>query len=153
MIKLKSPNQWSCLATSFAMLFNITVEKLYQMIGHDGSEKWWPELDEPLCRRGHHLQELTDVGEMLGYIVMYIEAKPQLQHPIANDFKIIKSKLSTEYYMGKYNGVVLGINEYRHAVAFDHNNRVIYDPNGQVYEFKNSKLIIEAFCPVLKILG
>ena len=43
MILQRSPNAWSCMPTAFAMAVNAPVEDLILSIGHDGSEKTWPD--------------------------------------------------------------------------------------------------------------
>ena len=37
------------------------MEKIIELYGHDGSEILWPELSEPLKRRGFHWQETIQV--------------------------------------------------------------------------------------------
>ena len=144
-----APNQWSCLATSFAMCFNIPILELFKLLGHDGSEIIWPDLEEPLCHRGHHLQELIDAGIHLNYATMYVERENVLMHPTKDDFIIIQPKLTIESYFDRFPGVILGIfNKIRHAVAYE--KGIIYNPNGQVSEYKRDFEIL-AYCPVIKL--
>ncbi len=76
--KLRSPNSWSCLITSFAIVLKCSVAKLVRLVGHDGSKVQWPELKEPNCRRGFHIQEMIDCAWALGYAVTAFEAMPAL---------------------------------------------------------------------------
>ena len=75
MLQLK-PNKWSCAVTAFAMALHVPVQELIQEIGHDGSEIVFPELEEPMRRRGFHSQELIYAAWKRGFTVTPIELMP-----------------------------------------------------------------------------
>ncbi len=58
MFIIPNPNEWSCLPAAFASALSVRLEAVLGCIGHDGSEITHPDLDEPLCRRGFHPQEM-----------------------------------------------------------------------------------------------
>ena len=63
------PERWQCLVTSFAMALDMLVADVMREIGHDGGQVLWPDMPEPMCRRGFHPQELIDVCRAHGYAV------------------------------------------------------------------------------------
>ena len=147
MILQQSPNNWSCIPTSFAMLFRVKVQKIFDILGHDGSEILWRGAPEPLCRRSFHVQEMIDVGIKLGYFTTVIEAQPLLT--IGGRTKAIETPYTIPDYMAWFPGVIMGIiNQNRHAVAYDGYN--IYDPNGTIYKYVKSDWKIEMYCPVIE---
>lgn len=152
MIKLQyQPNLWSCLPTAFAMCFGIEVERLMSYVGHDGSEIIWPELLEPYCRRGYHIQEMVEVGLMRDYTVLAIETAPVLVIETEPHLKPVTVELlkPIKYYLKKFDGVILGVwpNGNRHSVAYS--KGMCYDPNNSVYALSDD-VRINLFCPVLK---
>lgn len=58
MLIIESPNSWSCMPAAFATATGVPIERILLAIGHDGSEVIFPDLDDPVCRRGFHPQEL-----------------------------------------------------------------------------------------------
>ena len=134
---LRSPNRWSCLPTSFAMAFNMTLRDLLDEVGHDGSEILHHGLAEPYKRRSFHPQEMIDAGLRLDIAVVQIEALPIITSSYGTS-KLIhdvpEAEKRIEDYMRSFNGVMTGRtqpNNLPHAV-YCHKG-VIYDPNGQVY--------------------
>jgi len=73
------PNPWSCSVTAFAMAIGIPVKQLVEEIGHDGGEKIFTHLPEPMCRRGFHSQELIKFAWMHGFACTPIEMYPMLR--------------------------------------------------------------------------
>jgi len=143
------PDVWSCVATAFSMCFDVPVRKLIGMVGHDGSEILWPRIPEPHNRRGFHLQEMVDVGFLLGFAVLIIESEITLYSNDPIDIRNVKSRLSISDYLEKCEGVILGVwpNGLRHAVAYSRG--VCFDPSGDIYELTDD-VTIRVFCPVLK---
>jgi hypothetical protein len=76
---LKKYQLWGCMATSFAMAYDMTLDEFYQSVGHDGSEIVYPELPEPMRRRGVHPNECVLVGLQNGCAVTPFEVHSQLQ--------------------------------------------------------------------------
>ena len=122
-----SPNLWSCLPTAFAMAIGCPVEHLIESIGHDGSEITWPNLDEPMCRRGFHIQEIIAV--LTGLAVTPIERSPR----IAPNLTATPVTIDNEYLFQSVAHMTRGVLTGRtpkcgHAVAYDHG--AVCDPRG-----------------------
>ena len=75
----KKPNRWSCSVTAFAMAIDIPVQQLINDIGHDGSEKIFTHLPDPMCRRGFHSQELIQIAWQYGFACTPLEMYPMLR--------------------------------------------------------------------------
>ena len=132
----QTPNRWSCLPTSFAIVLDIPVSEMIERIGHDGSQLAFPTLREPECRRGFHIQECIDVALSLGVSVTPIEAFPRHApavdvNPILIDFPG-GNEDRFRRTIGTSKGVLTGRGLHtQHAVAYDHN--LIFDPNWRPY--------------------
>jgi len=132
MILQFQPNRWSCLATSFAMALDIPVAQFFDLVGHDGSEILYPELPEPVCRRGIHVQEAIEVAWTLGYSSTPFELFPQSRTSPGGPTHVVKfptgnwDRFSSQ--IGCRKGVIECVTQIGngHAVAFLEN--VIYDP-------------------------
>ena len=146
---LTKPNQWSCLAASFAMALGITIDKFCAMAGHDGSEKVWPDLPDPLCRRGFHICEATRIAITLGGSATPLELFPMTQatamSPYHGTEQIPVFYAPSRDEMGNWMdfaniiSYARGVIECRtrsgnwHAVAFE--KGVIYDPDGRYFGY------------------
>ena len=128
---IRSPNRWSCLPTSFAMVMDVDVQDLIHHIGHDGSEIEWPEIgDDPWQRRAFHIQEILYVAH-----TVYNEHFTVLQPcPVAqclshggNHTYTIDKQERFEQILHSYMGVLIGR---VHAVAW--NGHQILDPGGRI---------------------
>lgn len=110
------PNNWSCLPTAFAMVLDLPVKEIIDLIGHDGSTITWPKLPSPFCRRAFHIQELINVSHRLGYTCTPFVSRPL----IAPSPYVIPYEIELTY-RPKTPGVVLGKFPKRmfHAMAFD----------------------------------
>ncbi len=147
MIKLqKQINEASCLITSFAMILNIPVEEAIKMVGHDGIK-----IDHEGNRllKGYHVQEIIDLCISLEYSVTCIQAIPELE-----DFGLVykdgKSRLID--YLERFSGVLIGLaGTKRHAVAWNHEECQIYDPNNTIYIPTKDRFSIESFWIVIKM--
>ena len=129
---LIQPNRWSCLPCSTAMACGVSVEKIYEIIGHDGSEIIHPILDEPFCRRAFHIQECIWAAWKLGFFVMPFEVSPRLAatpgYIIDIPIKFDMEEILTGW------GIMTGEGKRgRHAIAYSAG--VGYDPNGQIIDF------------------
>lgn len=111
------------------MVLDIPVQKLIEKIGHDGSEILWPELPEPICRRGHHLEEIQmaayDIGVILTSFTPAFEYTPNEERPVKYQFDL-------RSVFERYSGIMVGqwIRGGPHAVAWSAMERMIYDPDG-----------------------
>ncbi len=138
MIHQLQPNSWSCLLTSFAMAYDMPVVDLVDLVGHDGSEIYWPTLMPPNNRRGFHIQELIMAGNALGFTVTPFEPRPVL---ISADqmFQGHPMPINQDRWLERFTaimaisrGVVTGetARGSRHAVAW--NMGKVFDPSGQI---------------------
>lgn len=142
-----SPNHWSCIPTSFAMVFGIPVQKIFDKLGHDGSEILFPELPEPYCRRSFHVQEMVDVGYTLRRHVLILERELYLS-PSDGQIKKINPLLPFDAYMKDNPCVLMGTlpNGMRHAVAYLDGK--YYDPSILTIT-TDYEINLELCCPVL----
>lgn len=149
MHQLLKPNPWSCLATSFAMALDISTHEFCLVAGHDGGEKIWPELPDPLCRRGFHISEATKVAITLGYSATPLELFPMIQatamapyhgtEQVPVFYPPTKDEIGNWMDFANIISYARGVIECRtrngnwHAVAFE--KGVIYDPDGRRFGY------------------
>lgn len=155
---LTQPNCWTCCATAYAMLMDLTIEDVFHEAGHDGSEIVFPELPEPACHRGHVPYEFTEQALLFGYALTQFNVNTSAYHAL-----LVLDNISTTYFakglaahhatietwyrpicseehglhvldvmMRKYDLMILGDNgKHCHYVAWDHKESLIYDPAGR----------------------
>lgn len=154
----KQRDNWTCYATAFAMALGLDVTELFKLIGHDGTSKLWPEIeDERFNRAGHHVQELIDVAYNLGVMIVRIDGCPAHQHFVSGVTRTPllwttdKCEKRIEKYL-KYNYGVLsgtvGFN-YWHTVAW--NGEKVYDPRGKIEDLGNFEFGFDSFYLFKKI--
>ena len=136
------PQRWMCLPTSFAMALDVPLAEVLYLLGHDGSAIQWPNLPEPLCRRGFHPQELLYVCLARGCAATRFELAPALTPGYGSrEFRILseaRSWLLFRSLIQHSRGVIEGVAEGEgqrcgHAVAYDHGR--IFDPDGAEYPY------------------
>lgn len=76
-IEIKS----GCLLYSFAAVLEVEPDVLIEEAGHDGMEKVWPDLKEPYCYKGYHIQEMIDLCMSRGFSVTEIQSMPTSMPP------------------------------------------------------------------------
>lgn len=128
-------NRWSCVVTSFAMVLDVPVLSILEIVKHDGSEIYWPELPEPNCRRGFHIQEMIDVCYLLGALVTPFQARPTSISAGANFLRIPQTFVSPEERITRAltkKGILIGetLDGQKHAVAWD--GERVFDPAGGI---------------------
>jgi hypothetical protein len=135
---LRKPERWMCLPASFAMALDIPLEAIFKETGHDGSEIVWPQLPEPMRRRGFHPQELVHVCLSRGYAATPVELFPvtcavlggfEYEHayPDGNWARFTR-------VINQSRGVLTGSgSRCGHAVAYEHGH--IFDPDGCEYDY------------------
>ncbi len=148
MLLQKQPNEWSCLITAFAIALNEPLEKLLDMIGHDGSEDIHPHLSIPYCKRSFHIQEIIDVGFELGYAIIQIDLE-LVQSVDGNVWSAGFLHQRFAQYLTNYIGVLTGIGREGkpHAVAW--NGHQCLDPNGTQYNIDDFD--VDTFYLIVKI--
>jgi hypothetical protein len=134
---LQQPNKWSCFPTAVAMVLGVEVETVIQAVGHDGSEIVWPSLEDPFRRRCFHPQEIQDAVEKAFHCVMVIYDLDPVSYNEFSD-KIFRpcGKERVKKVLESYDGVLAGITmkgNFRHAVAWNKQKQLCYDPMGHRY--------------------
>lgn len=126
-----------------------TVAELCSIIGHDGSEVLWPTLSEPLCRRGHHIEEIQYAAYYIGYLFVPFVAKFEYNPGASEELPFVQYDLSGKFQimLGRYDGILVG--EYKrgtpHAVAWNAREGCIYDPDGIIVDSKRNTFLPECF--------
>lgn len=137
------PNRWSCLPTAFAMILDRDVQDIFDFLGHDGSEILWEDLDEPLCRRSFHIQEMLVYAERQ-HNAHFIEIEDPPIIAVDEDHVAVIQRNDLDYYLRNHIGVLCGeINEHRHAVAWY--NNIVYDPSSALTYDRYAMDIEEAY--------
>jgi hypothetical protein len=147
----KQPNNWSCFPTALAMLLNTPVKEIIAKFGHDGSERVWPELEEPNSRRGFNYQELSFIALGYGYALPLFEIETiSAPNEDVTPFRISLIDCVTKLML-RHRGILLGYGgaKTHHAVAWADN--VIYDPNGATYTLDDQLFVPSAFMPLIGI--
>ena len=152
---IRQPSSWSCAAAAAAMVFDCSIESMFRRIGHDGSEIIFPELRDPACRKGFHMQEIIDVALIWNYTMTPIELAPVQTPDGKNEFEITKfhlfksPQLRYEYYVKKTRGLIEGIaSKFWHTVAYDRGK--VYDSRGRIYGIKDLKINVQRIWVVSK---
>lgn len=144
MLKQIQPTDWSCLPTAFAIVLDVPVEHLFNLIGHDGSElpEEWKYLPHPYNRRGFHIQELIYLIEFEFYkTVTPFEAKPVSTNLNNVNIEMDLSEMLT-LVLPNYSGVLTGQlarNGGYHALAWDQG--VVINPSGSEIDIQTEFLI------------
>jgi len=132
------PEPWMCMPVAFAMALGIPVDYLLTQIGHTGGQILFPNLPEPACRRGFHIQEFIHVALERGLAVTPVELYPVLSssdkrqtHTILygdNNWRRFADTVATS------RGVIDGTGfHFGHMVAYDRGR--IFDPKGSIYAY------------------
>jgi hypothetical protein len=132
------PEPWMCMPLAFAMALELPVGELLEELGHDGSELAFPNLPEPACRRGFHIQELVHVALSRGFALTPVELFPVLE---SADGKQTQTILYRDNNWKRFadilaasRGVIDGAGfRFRHMVAYDQGR--IFDPKGHIYDY------------------
>jgi len=127
----KAPISHTCLATSFAMVLDVDAKDILDSC-LDPHILLWPQLEEPQCFRGSHIQEMIDYAWGMGYSVTEIQAIPMFgalgcteTYPmVGDDYEMRRIRTYIYHYVGV-------ITTPTHAVAWD--GEMIYDPKGMMY--------------------
>lgn len=147
------PERWLCMATAFAIALELPLEDFLFLVGHDGSDILFPELPEPQCRRGHHIQECIDVAIKLNKTATPIELVPAIKGPKGNI--IIAYGNSPQGNLERFRSVVencRGVIEGQvpggcfHALAFDRGT-IINPDNGESYQYSQDAMQNRRFFP------
>lgn len=121
----------NCILMAFSKVTNLTTDELIRLLGHDGSEIIFPDLPEPLCRRGFDPREFIFPLYLKGMSVIQIDAF--IQRFVNEKMYQIDNRTNMFFAMKGNNGVLTGINQRGnyHAIAWI--NDQIHDMDGSIY--------------------
>ena len=142
----KNPVSYGCLATSFAMCLDMPIADILACLP-DGSVEVFHHKEHQ-NERGFHPQELIDVAFGLGFYVMEIEGDPKIGFSQDDRLSIFEvpgfKEERLDKYMRQTRCVVSGRRPRGsgHAVAYDPETKLYYDPAGQGWELNS--------CPITK---
>lgn len=138
-------NGHSCILASAAMILEVNQQVLIDEIGHDGSEILWPDLKEPFCRRGFHMQEIIDCAWRRGYVILEISAKPVCIPYYGAPLRVIPMPEERFLqYVRNNKGILAGqLDGVGHACAWD--GDLVYDPRGHIYSEDGCPMIVSDF--------
>ena len=125
----KAPISHTCLATSFAMVLGVDAQDLIDCA--NPHEVMWPQLEEPQCYRGHHIQEMIDLAWEHGYSVTEIQAMPRFGTLGCTQTYVLHSNTEAMTRIGRYLAMQGIITSETHAVAYA--DGIVYDPKGMMY--------------------
>jgi hypothetical protein len=135
MILQKKPQHWMCGITSFAMVLDIPVKELCELIGHDGGE-----IVSGNLRRGFHQQELIEAALNCGYAVTPVELFPVInagtEHIVVDMWagQIGGNYKRFDHHVHHSRGVIEGKGmRFMHMLAYEHG--MIYDPDGSQFPY------------------
>ena len=148
MIQLKQPNGWSCLPTAFASIVEEPVEDVFDYIGHNGSQILWPDLEEPMCRRSFHIQEMYAYCLSKNYAVTTFT--PKFGTSVLNADPFIECNKWMDDLLSHYFGVMTGTSSQGnlHALAWDGTR--FMDPQEGL--MKDQEFLLSHFHVVTKII-
>ena len=140
-MKMQKIRTGNCLLDAASIILDIDPNKLAHEIGHNGKERWWPDLKSPYDQRGYHIQEIIDVMYRHGKLMCPIESMPTLSAQGIDEEDALPIMLESDAmrrliaYMHAYKAILIGMPYYLtvelHAVAWD--LKTIIDPNGPTY--------------------
>jgi hypothetical protein len=137
-----------CLIYAAAMLLDVDVDEVIEILGHDGMETVWPDLKVPHCYKGVHTQEILDVFEQYEEALVCYQVMPQ-QSP-AGEPSLVRSVYDEQRAVDRmrhllsYSGLILSD---VHAYAWD--GKDVYDPNGVIRAI--SEVSIKEFWRLVRI--
>lgn len=98
-----------------------------EKIGHDGTAIWWPKLKGDLKYRNFHIQEIQRVAVDYGYVLAPFETCP-ISIP---DFSFENRQIAMLWPDPPLIAdSILIVNGHLHAVAYCHDEQMVYDPRG-----------------------
>lgn len=138
-------NNWSCLPAAFAHCMGVSLERMIELIGHDGSQVIWPDQPSPLNRRGFHIQEILSVVHLLNYSSMPVQLNPTLSNGYGPSIQISDTFFeAAKSWLGVHLGPSdTGIN---HAVAYIPYKGFWYPDRGYIANFNSREIWLVHKC-------
>ena len=136
MNKYIQPNRASCFLTAVCMCIKVDVHYAMAELGHDGTEKLFPQFDVPKCYRGYHECEMSYLCHLHGYTFTRFDREIYMGFNESTATKI-KTPYCFDLLIKTNKGVLTCErtlnNDHGHVVAWD--GFRIYDPNGMTSDF------------------
>lgn len=123
------------------MSIAVDVAALVEELGHDGGRIIWPERQEPMCRRGFHIQEIIDLAWTHGWATTPFELFPTVGEAMSDALEVVHFKDDPENNWNRFNttidnsmGILMGLGRRcKHAVHYRHGR--LWDPDGYTYRY------------------
>jgi hypothetical protein len=127
----------------------VPLSTVLRIIGHDGSELIWPKYSEPYCRRGFAINEIVYAALNLGIALVDVSQSIKF-HPYGEEDGSITIEANPNFesdMLLRYDAILLGesMNGVSHAVAWNFQRQLVYDPAGTRYPcnlFKRESILV-----------
>ena len=132
-MKLISRRGPYCMPCCAAMLLDMSLESVLDIIGHDGTEVLWPEYDDVRRYRGFCIAEIQDVfharGRLLAQVYAYPSMAPAMDAKPHRVWGVDECKHRLDNYLCNHAAMLMTETETGslHAVAHSAEG-LIYDP-------------------------
>ena len=142
---VRTINSWTCLPAAIATQFNCTLQQLFDILGHDGSEIV-RKGEDPQRRRGFHPQEFFELFLQSGYSVTQIDLFPTAQPNLKADICLFETVLGENCEKRFYRHLLNSFgwidcktrHGTGHALAYEY--ATIGDPaTGEVFQFQSKQ--------------
>ena len=124
------------------MVMGVSMEELIERLGHDGKEIILEEVTLPNGYRAFHPEEFVDLLLEDGFTATMVTANPTMSHgPMVVDHSQFLGYKRFFDTMKLGSGVIFGVRPSSglgHAVAWNNETQLIYDPRGKVYDWDSS---------------
>ncbi len=133
---MRQPNSWSCYPTCLSMMSGQTLETIYSIIGHDGSETW---PGRPLNKRCFTGTEIILAAYYLEMALVALPVAPFVDEGLDN--QTLLRMLNT------HDAILAGISTvsgHAHAIYWSRSRQCAIDPrDGLEYSYSDILLTIE----------
>jgi hypothetical protein len=90
------------------MVMEVELSELIESIGHDGSEKVFPDLKPPMCYAGFDISEIIDDAMRRGWSVTLVETMPTCTpdgENVRDVYPESKIKERVDWYLTRFDGI------------------------------------------------
>jgi len=137
-MRMIKTNNNQCVAASLAMVLGYSLDTTLELLGHDGLEIINPHMEPPNCYRSFHPQELVDVCDKQGHALVMVDLLCYMNHG-GHIISHLEDQVETrkQYYLSRYDSIIYGTlyndSKKGHAVAWNYQQQLVYDPRGYTY--------------------
>lgn len=131
-MRLVKQTEVDCMLNASAMVLDTTIERLIQLIGHNGMEVVYPKLPAPMCRRGVHIQEIIHAAWELDIGLIEFDPEPYGMHTAEVKRRIFKLTPHEQNIYLNCPTLWTGTTETGcyHAIAWDPETKQYFDSRG-----------------------